>query len=268
MQKAIQFPGAQRALLGRGDDLDIPQRIVSIAFWQAAADKIHHQPLLGKGIRLLQEEEIPSTAAKVRHLAPHNSVSVGNDQTFRRLAEYPLQMNTGHQPALDEIPQNIAGGNGRQLVAVPHHNKPGAQPHPAQQVLHQQGIHHRHFIHDDRIGGQGVLFPALKGQHLGFWLHLQQPVDGTGLPPGDLRHALGGTAGGSRQRHLFAPLLQQRQDAPQSGGLAGAGAAGQDKQTALHRFGNGAALHRVVGNALCLLQLVQLVLHWLQPGRL
>ena len=90
MQKAIQFPGAQRALLGRGNDLDIPQRIVSIAFWQAAADKIHHQPLLGKGIRLLQEEEIPSTAAKVQHLAPYNGVSVGNDQTFRRLAEYPL----------------------------------------------------------------------------------------------------------------------------------------------------------------------------------
>ena len=134
--------------------------------------------------------------------------------------------------------------------------------------MHQGNIHHRHLIHDDGIGGQGVLFAPLEGQGLGLGLHLQQPVNGAGLPPGDLRHTLGGTAGGGRQRHLFAPLLQQCQDAPQGGGFAGARPAGEDKQAALHRLGDGTALHRVIGDALQALQLVQLVLHRLQPGRL
>ena len=93
-------------------------------------------------------------------------------------------------------------------------------------------------------------------------------MNGTGVPTGDLRHALGGTAGRRSKRDLFAPPFQKCQNAPQGGGLAGAGTAGQDKHTALHRLGNGAALYGVVGDALYLLQLVQLVLHRLQLRRL
>ena len=69
-------------------------------------------------------------------------MGIGNDQAFRCLTEHPFQMNAGHQLALNQIPQNIACGNRWQLVAVPHHNKPRAQSHAAQQMLHQQGIHH------------------------------------------------------------------------------------------------------------------------------
>ena len=65
-------------------------------------------------------------------------------------------------------------------------------------------------------------------------LGLQQPVDGQRLHPAGLPQALGRTAGGGRQGGLQPQGVEESQHPPQGGGLACAGAAGEQ-----HHLGPG-----------------------------
>ena len=100
-------------------------------------------------------------------------------------------------------------------------------------------VHHGHLIDDDHVRVQGILLVALKshtcrGAALPLLIQprpageLQQPVNGPGLVARGLGHALGGAPGGGRQKDLHLPHLEVADDDVDRGGLAGAGAAGDD----------------------------------------
>ena len=81
-------------------------------------------------------------------------------------------------------------------------------------------------------------------------------MDGLGLPARHLRQALGGTARGGQQGHIQAHAVKERHDATDGGGLAGAGAAGEQHHAPLRRQGHGLALGGGIGDARLALQLV------------
>ena len=75
-------------------------------------------------------------------------------------------------------------------------------------------------------------------------------MDGLGLPARQLAHALGCPPGGGRQHDVQPHFLEQGHNAPDGGGFAGAGAAGEDNHPGPRR-----QLHRLpllgrVGDAL------------------
>ena len=83
--------------------------------------------------------------------------------------------------------------------------------------------------------------------------HPQQPVDRLSLHARQLAHALRRTARGGRQHDVQPHFLKQGHDAPDGGGLAGAGAAGQQDDANLRRQLHRLPLQGRVGNALFLL---------------
>ena len=83
-------------------------------------------------------------------------------------------------------------------------------------------------------------------------------MDGLGLLPGELAHALGRPAGGRRQEHLLPRLLQQVDDGVEGGGLAGAGPAGEQQHALLHGRPDGLLLLVRVADAPLLLNLPDL----------
>ena len=79
--------------------------------------------------------------------------------------------------------------------------------------------------------------PGLRGD-----VHLQQPVDRGGVPACQLREPLGGPARGGGQEGFEAHLLKEVQNALQGGGLAGAGATGDEQQLFRGRGADGLPL--------------------------
>ena len=83
--------------------------------------------------------------------------------------------------------------------------------------------------------------------------HPQQPMDCLGLHARQLAHALRRTARGGRQHDVQTYFLKQGHDAPDGGGLAGAGAAGQQDDANFRRQLHRLPLQGSVGNPLFLL---------------
>ena len=90
-------------------------------------------------------------------------------------------------------------------------------------------------------------------------------MDGLGLPGAQLAHALGCPARGGQQQHRQAHALQQGHNAPGGGGLAGAGAAGQQQHPGPGRQRHGLTLVRGIGNALLAFHLGDDLVH-IFPG--
>ena len=202
-------------------------------------------------------------AAKLRGTAAVDGVGIADDGGTLRLTEHLRQGHGGHCVGAQQIPQHVAGANGGQLIGVPHHHQTAAGLHSLQQRLHQRQVHHAHLVYNDGIGLQRLLAVFLEHRLAGKLVigHTQRPVDGLGLPAAQLAHALGGTACGSQQQHLKAHALEKGHDAPCGGGLAGAGAAGQQQHAGAGRQLHRLTLLRGIGNALLLLHLPDQLLH-------
>ncbi len=90
---------------------------------------------------------------------------------------------------------------------------------------------------------------------LGRDIHLKQTVDRGGVPPGQLRQALGRTPGRGGQQRFDMELIKQGQNPCKRGGFAGTGAAREDQDTLARSAQNGLPLQLCIRNALCKLDL-------------
>ena len=190
-------------------------------------------------------------------------MGVADDGALLRLAEDLRQGYGGHHAAAQQIAQHVARAHGGELIRVAHHHQAAAGPHGAQQRRHQLQIHHAHLVHNDGVGLQRLLLVLAEGHLAGQLVpaHAQAAVDGLCLLAAELAHPLGGAARGRQQHGIQAHPLEQRHDAPHGGGLAGAGAAGQQQHTPLRRQRHGAALLRGIGDALPLFDVVDDPVH-------
>ena len=207
LELLVQLLGAQDSFPPGDDDLDVPQGGVPIGTGEAGLAQLHHRG----GGRLLppsQEEEVAVPPVQHRQLPPDDGVGIGDDQALGRLAEHLVQVDGGHNAAGDQIPQQVSRPHRGQLVRVAHQNDLAGHLHRPQQGVHQEGVHHGHLVHNDSVTGEQVLLVPLKGKQDALGVHLQQPVDGFGLPAGYLGHPLGGAAGGGGQGNSQTLLLQ------------------------------------------------------------
>ena len=91
-------------------------------------------------------------------------------------------------------------------------------------AVRQRQVEHGGFVHHQQIDGQrvlGIVFEPFGRRGP------QQAVDGAGRPPGGLRQALGGAAGGRSQGIRPVGGLHRGDEGLDGGGLARARAAGQ-----------------------------------------
>ena len=226
--------------------------------------QLHHR---GEGplpIPAAEEEEVSLVVGQLGRLAQVHRVGVADDGRLLRLAEHLPEEHRLHPAAADQVGEHVSRPHGGQLVRIPHQHQPGAGPQGPQQSGKQRQVHHRHLIHDHRVRLQRLLFRLLERHLMGDVVpaHPQHPVDRLGLHAGQLAHALGRPPGGGRQDDLQAHPPEQGHDAPDCGGLAGAGASREDQHPR-----PGGQLHRLplqgrIGDALLGLQLVH------RPARL
>ena len=194
-------------------------------------------------------------------------MGVADDGGLLRLTEHLGQGHGGDHAAAQHVAQHVARAHGGQLVGVPHHHQPAAGAQRLQQRLHQLQIHHAHLVHDDGMGLQRVLGVLLEC-HLSRQLieaHAKAAVDGLGLPARHLPQPLGCSPRGGQQQHVKAHPLIQRDDAPQGGGLAGAGAAGEQQHAAVRRQRHRLTLQGRVAHALLTLDVGDGLIHPHQP---
>ena len=151
-------------------------------------------------------------------------MSVHDDRALPGLAEDLSQAHHRRRFRTDDVLQHRARPHRRQLVDVADQDHPAAVRRRPQQIIHQQDIHHRHFVDDDHIGVDWVFLvaaehrPAAAPRSGGF----EQPVHGQGLPPRRLRQAFRRPSGRRRQHDLAALQRQHVQYRLHRGRFAGA----------------------------------------------
>ena len=256
LQKPVQIHGAAGTLSGGGQHLDLVRRDVHIVRQAGAAQLQHrgHRPL---GVPAAEEEEIPLVPFQFRGFSQVHPVGVADDGGLLRLPEHLPEKHRFDLLAADQVGKHVARPHGGQLVRVSHQHQPGAGPQCPQQCGEQGHVHHAHLVHDDSLRLQGLLLRFLEG-HLMAGLvpgHAQQPVDRLGLHARQLAHPLRRPARGGRQHDVQPHFLEQGHNAPDGGGLAGAGAAGQEDDAGLRRQLHRLPLQGGVGDALLLLDL-------------
>ena len=182
-------------------------------------------------------------------------MGVADDGGLLRLPEHLPEKHSLDLFAADQVGKHISRPHGGQLVRIAHQHQPGAGAQRPQQCGEQGHVHHAHLVHDDGLSLQRLLFRFLEGHLMSRLIprHTQQPVNRLGLHARQLAHALRRTARGGRQHDVQPHFLKQGHDAPDGGGLAGAGTAGQQDDANLRRQLYRLPLQGGVGNALFLL---------------
>ena len=254
LQEPVQVDGAARPLPGGRQHLDLLRRDVHIVRQAGLAQFQHrrHRPL---GVPTAEEEEIPLIPLQVRAFAQIDPVGVADDGGLLRLPEHLPEKHSLDLFAADQVGKHISRPHRGQLVRISHQHQPGAGAQRPQQRGEQGHVHHAHLVHDDGLGLQRLLFRFLEGHLMSRLIprHTQQPVDRLSLHARQLAHALRRTARGGRQHDVQPHFLKQGHDAPDGGGLAGAGTAGQQDDANLRRQLYRLPLQGGVGNALFLL---------------
>ena len=155
---------------------------------------------------------------------------MGRADDSRRLG-LPEDLREGHRlhpSTADEVPEDVPRAHGGELVRVPHHHQAAVRLQGREQGAHEGQVHHAHLVDNDRLRLQGVLLAALEHHLLVLPGGAQGPVDGLGLPAAELPQALGRPPRGGHQHHGAPHPVQQGHDAPHGGGLARAGASGEE----------------------------------------
>ena len=228
LQEPVQVDGATRPLPGGRQHLDLLRRDVHIVRQAGLAQLQHrrHRPL---GVPAAKEEEISLIPLQVRGFSQVHPVGVADDGGLLRLPEHLPEKHSLDLFAADQVGKHISRPHGGQLVRISHQHQPGAEAQRPQQCGEQGHVHHAHLVHNDGLGLQRLLFRFLEGHLMSRLIprHTQQPVNRLGLHARQLAHALRRTARGGRQHDVQPHFLKQGHDAPDGGGLAGAGTAGQ-----------------------------------------
>ena len=181
-------------------------------------------------------------------------VGVLHDEAPLGLPEDLVQADGGHPLGANDLAKDVAGADAGQLVGIAHHEDAAAVPQRRDKRLKQLDIHHAHLVEDDDIALEQVLVVVDEADHAAGVVHFEQAVDGGGLPAGQLAQPLGRAARGGAEGHPLGLMFQQLQDGVHGGGLAGAGAAGEDEAILGHRLADGLFLQRCIGKALGQLQ--------------
>ena len=183
----------------------------------------------GFGIVRLHEVEVAVAfgRAEIGHRALVDAVGAGDDPALRGLPEHLGQPHHRHRAGGDDVGQHLARPDRGQLVDVADDQQRGLVRHRLHQRLHQHDIDHRGLVDDQQVAVERVVGVALEAAALG--VDLEQPVDGLGLEPGRLGHALGGAAGRGAQQQLHALCREDAQDRLDDRGLADARPAGDDQ---------------------------------------
>ena len=138
-----------------------------------------------------------------------------------------VSRTTGTAPDADDVGQHLTGSDRRKLVDVANDQQRGLVRHRLHQRLHQHDVDHGGLVDDQQVAVERVVVAALEAAALG--VDLQQPVNGLGLEPGCLGHALGGAAGRRAEQEPHALRRENAQNGFDDGGLAHARSAGDDQ---------------------------------------
>ena len=181
---------------------------------------------------------------------PREAVALGQAYDARR------QLRAA--PGGAQVAEHGAGLHRRELVGIAEQDEPARVGQPGDKAVHQQQVHHRALVHQQRI--QAQIGPG------------QQPVDGAGhgREVGERRHARAQAALVELCRDRFlqprrrlagrrhqpdavrpgnAEIREQRDQPRRERGLAGAGPAGDDAQPPLDGGPGGGHRGRVGGGA-------------------
>ena len=160
----------------------------------------------------------------------------GDDPALGGLPEHLGQPDDRHCARGDDVGQDLTRPDGRQLVDVADDQQRGIVGNRLHQRLHQHDVDHRGLVDDQQIAVERIVGVAFEAAALG--VDLEQPVDGLGLEPGRLGHALGGPAGGRAEQQVDALCGQNAQDRVDDRRLAHARAAGDDQDLRQQRQPN------------------------------
>ena len=111
-----------------------------------------------------------------------DSVGVGDNPAGRRLAENPFQSDHGEDAAFDDVPQDISGADGRQLVHVSHQDQPHRVGYGPEQGVHQDDVHHGALVRNEDVALKRMILIALIAFRR---LEFQQAVNGFCFHAGD-----------------------------------------------------------------------------------
>ena len=240
LQHRVELLGAHLAPVHGGDDLDVFHGIEAEApgnaFGHERQDGFRNDP----GVAFFDEVEIVFIRSRLaqRHLSGIDAVGVDDDAAALGLAEDFVQDHHRYQARGDDIRQHAPRAHRRQLVHVAHQHQGGARGQGPDEVVHQDGVDHRGFVHHQQVGFQRVLGIALEAPLPG--TELQQAVYRARLGPGAFGQALGGSACGGGQADPVPETLVNVQDRPDDGGFARSRTAGDHQhaagESATHRF--------------------------------
>jgi hypothetical protein len=152
-----------------------------------------------------------------------DAVGVGDHAALLGLAEHLGQAHPrehGGSPAgLEQVAQDLARADARELVHVADQQQVGAGRDRLDELVGQQQVEHGGLVDHHQVGLQR---PVLVEGGLAARAQLEQPVQGLGVHPGQLRQALGGPAGGRGQDHPGLLGLGQGDHGPDGEALAAA----------------------------------------------
>ena len=227
LQLPVERRHACRAAMHGAEHLHIAFRVQPEFLRNAPGDDVEHQRRRLFRVFLSKEEEIPRFWRKERQLAPFDAMGVDDDVAVVCLTEDRLQSRHRYHAAGDEILQDVAGADGGELIPIADQQQMAARLHRLEQVMDEQQVYHRGFVHDDEIGVEGIFLIAEEAIALhGF--EFQQPVQGFGLEAGELAQALGGAPRRRGEQYRVSPGLQELDDSAGDRRLAGPRPTGED----------------------------------------
>ena len=171
----------------------------------------------------LFKQEVLRSGRELRRLTIVDAVRIFHDHAALCLAVDVRKPHDGHRSAFYDVPKHVSCAHRRKLIRIAHHQKAGAWPHRTQQRMHERHIHHGHFIHNDKIRLDRVLF--IPQEALTAVAIFQQTMDGARGNTRRLRHAFCGTACRRTQLAGKAHALNDAEDKAQDSRFARAGAA-------------------------------------------
>ena len=160
-------------------------------------------------------------------------MGAGDDLAGGCLPEDFGQTNDWYHAAIDQVSQGIPRPDGGKLIHVTDHDESGVFGECAEQGVHQEHVNHRGLIHDEEVAVQWLVLVA--GEPSGGRIDLQEAMYRLRLQSCRLGKPLRRPSRGSAEEalHLFRP--EDQEDRVHEGGLADAGTASNDDDTAGQR---------------------------------
>ena len=172
-------------------------------------------------------------------------VGVDDDEAVLLLPEDLVQPDDVDRPRLDDVVEQVARADRRELVLVADEDEAHPRRDGLEEVVHQRQVDHRELVDDEGLALERVGLVALEGPLLG--LELEDAVDVRASRPVASASRLAARPVGAARRTVLAPFAEDVGDGPDDGRLAGARAAGDDQDLPLERFPDGLPLERREG---------------------